>query len=137
MLRLFGRLVSAAVADHFGLAANFYVFAFLNLCGAVLAFYTVKRTTPMPAGADDPRSPLAYWGAHLRNGPLCASFGIGFLIPFTFIGTFTYVNFVLVRQPLGLSPMELGFVYFAFLPAILTTPLAGKVAQRFGTRPTF
>ena len=125
MLRLFGRLVSAAVADHFGLAANFYVFAF------------VKRATPMPAGADDPRSPLAYWGAHLRNGPLCASFGIGFLIPFTFIGTFTYVNFVLVRQPLGLSPMELGFVYFAFLPAILTTPLAGKVAQRFGTRPTF
>src|SRR5947208_3159277 len=84
-----------------------------------------------------PSSLLAYWGEHLRNGPLRASFGIGFLILFTFIGTFTYVNFVLVRQPLDLSPMQLGFVYLVFLPSILTTPLAGKVAQRFGTRPTF
>ena len=32
---LFGRLVSAAVADHFGLAWNFYAFAALNLCGAL------------------------------------------------------------------------------------------------------
>ena len=28
---LFGRLMSAAMADHLGLAANFYVFALLNL----------------------------------------------------------------------------------------------------------
>ena len=134
---LFGRLMSAAVADHLGLAANFYVFALLNLCGAALVYFTLKRTTPMPMATSAARSPLAAWGEHLRNGPLCASFGIGFLILFTFIGTFTYVNFVLVRQPLGLSPMQLGFVYFVFLPAILTTPLAGRVAQRLGTRPTF
>ena len=134
---LFGRLMSAALADHLGLAVNFYVFALLNLSGAVLVYFTLKRTTPMPAAAAAPRSPLAYWGEHLRNGPLRASFGIGFLILFTFIGTFTYVNFVLVRQPLDLSPMQLGFVYLVFLPSILTTPLAGKVAQRFGTRPTF
>ena len=134
---LFGRLMSAAIADHLGLAANFYIFALLNLSGAILVYFTLRRTTPMPAGAAASRSPLASWAEHLRNGPLRASFGIGFLILFTFIGTFTYVNFVLVRQPLGLSPMQLGFVYFVFLPAILTTPLAGKVAQRFGTRPTF
>ncbi len=134
---LFGRLMSAALADHLGLAVNFYVFALLNLSGAVLVYFTLKRARPMPRGVAAPRSALAHWGEHLRNGPLRASFGIGFLILFTFIGTFTYVNFVLVRQPLGLSPMQLGFVYFVFLPAILTTPLAGKVARRFGTRPTF
>jgi len=33
---LIGRLVSAAVADHLGLASNFYFFAVLNLAGAVL-----------------------------------------------------------------------------------------------------
>jgi YNFM family putative membrane transporter len=134
---LFGRLMSAALADHLGLAANFYVFALLNLSGAVLVYFTLSRTPPVSAIAATPRSPFASWGEHLRNGPLRASFGIGFLILFTFIGTFTYVNFVLVRQPLGLSPMELGFVYFVFLPAILTTPLAGKAIQHFGTRPTF
>jgi predicted MFS family arabinose efflux permease len=82
------------------------------------------------------RSPLSYWAEHLANPRLRASFAIGFLILFAFIGTFTYVNFVLVRPPLGLGMMALGFVYFVFLPAVLTTPLAGRAAARFGTRPT-
>ena len=65
-----------------------------------------------------------------------AAFGIGFCILFAFIGTFTYVNFVLVREPLSLGMMALGFVYFVFLPSIVTTPFAGAAVQRFGTRPT-
>jgi predicted MFS family arabinose efflux permease len=38
---LIGRLISAAVADHFGLAWNFYFFAALNLAGAVLVFFAL------------------------------------------------------------------------------------------------
>jgi len=134
---LFGRLMSAAVADHLGLATNFYVFAGLNLAGAMLVYFTLAQTRPMPAVGAAARSPFAVWAEHLRNGPLRASFGIGFFILFAFIGTFTFVNFVLVADPLGVGPMQLGFVYFVFVPSILTTPLAGKVAQRLGTRPTF
>jgi len=133
---LVGRLVSAGVADHLGLAANFYLFALLNLSGAVLVYFTLKQTAPMAAGATAARSPLAAWSEHLRNVPLRATFVIGFCILFAFIGTFTYVNFVLVRDPLALSPMALGIVYFVFLPSILTTPLAGRAAHRFGTRRT-
>jgi predicted MFS family arabinose efflux permease len=33
--------------------------------------------------------------------------------------------------------MALGLVYLVFLPAIVTTPLAGSIARRLGTRPTF
>jgi predicted MFS family arabinose efflux permease len=128
--------VSAGVADHLGLAANFYLFALLNLAGAVLVFFTLKQTAPMAAGAVAAASPFAAWSEHLRNGPLRATFVIGFCILFAFIGTFTYVNFVLVRDPLALSPMALGFVYFVFLPSILTTPFAGRAAHRFGTRRT-
>jgi predicted MFS family arabinose efflux permease len=134
---LFGRLMSAALVDHLGLAGNFYVFAALNLAGAVLVYFTLGRTQPMAATAAPARSPLSIWTEHLRNAPLRASFGIGFLILFAFIGTFTYVNFVLVREPLGLSRMAVGFVYFVFLPSIITTPLAGHAIERFGTRPTF
>jgi len=134
---LFGRLMSAALADHLGLAGNFYVFAALNLAGAVLVYFTLGRARPMPAAAASARSPLSYWAEHLRNAPLRASFAIGFLILFAFIGTFTYVNFVLVREPLALSRMQLGFVYLVFLPSILTTPLAGRAVTRFGTQPTF
>ncbi|TMH25104.1 MAG: MFS transporter [Betaproteobacteria bacterium] len=134
---LVGRLMAAAFVDHFGLASNFYLFAALNLAGAVLVYFTLGQTPPMPAVATPARSPLSIWAEHLRNAPLRASFGIGFLILFAFIGTFTYVNFVLVREPLSLSRMAVGFVYFVFLPSIVTTPLAGRAVARFGTRPTF
>ncbi len=134
---LFGRLMSAAVADHLGLSTNFYVFAGLNLLGAVLAYVTLTCTTPMGTVRAAPKSQLAAWAEHLRNGPLRAAFGIGFCILFAFIGTFTYVNFVLTREPFTIGMMQLGFVYFVFLPSILTTPLAGLAVARFGTRPTF
>src|SRR5262245_43129536 len=44
---LIGRLVSAEVADHLGLATNFYVFALLNLAGAFLVYFTIEKTPPM------------------------------------------------------------------------------------------
>ena len=33
-------------------------------------------------------------------------------------------------SPLGVGTMTLGFVYFVFLPAVATTPLAGRAAAR-------
>jgi YNFM family putative membrane transporter len=134
---LIGRLISAGVADHLGLAANFYFFSMLNLAGAVLVYFTIHKTMPMAPASQSASSPFAIWMNHLRNAPLRASFGIGFCILFAFIGTFTYVNFVLVREPLSLSRMELGYVYFVFLPSIVTTPFAGRAVERFGTQPTF
>src|SRR5262249_27812847 len=55
---LIGRLISAAVADHFGLAWNFYFFAALNLAGAVMVFFTVGRSTPMEQSRPTSRSPF-------------------------------------------------------------------------------
>src|SRR4029434_4131961 len=65
---LIGRLISAAVADHFGLAANFYFFSALNLAGAVLVYFTIRTT--MPIFQDAASKPLAIWSKHLRNPPL-------------------------------------------------------------------
>ena len=138
---LIGRLVSAAVADHLGLASNFYFFAALNIAGAVVVYFTIARTPPveqmehMDEMRQAPQRPLTAWLDHLRNPSLCAAFGIGFCILFAFIGTFTFVNFVLVRSPLGLSPMSVGFVYFVFVPSVVTTLFAGRAVQRWGTRP--
>lgn len=133
---LFGRLAAAGVVDHLGLAANFQVFALLNLAGAVLVWFTIERAPPMAQVDMSDGPPPASWAAHLANPALLAAFATGFVILFAFIGTFTYVNFVLVRPPFSIGMMMLGTVYFVFLPSIVTTPLAGRFAQRFGTRPT-
>ena len=134
---LFGRLMSATVADHLGLATNFTLFAVLNLAGAVLAYLSLTRAEPRATAQTAPQSAGTAWGEHLRNGPLVAAFGIGFCILFAFIGTFTYVNFVLTGAPFGIGMMQLGLVYFVFVPSMLTTPLAGAAVARFGVRPTF
>jgi predicted MFS family arabinose efflux permease len=137
---LFGRLFSAALADHLGLAANFYVFAALNLAGAVLVFFSIKRAPrmqPMAAARVDMMHRVAAWTAHLVEPRLRAAFAIGFCILFAFIGTFTYVNFVLVEPPLNLSQMSLGYVYFVFLPSMLTTPQAGMALKLLGLRRAF
>ncbi len=132
---LIGRLISAAVADSLGLSWNFYFFAALNLVGATLVYFTIHRVQPMQ-GMIPVGSPLTAMVAHWRNRALRSAFGIGFCILFAFIGTFTFVNFVLVRPPLALSMMDLGLVYFVFLPSVITTLFAGRVASLIGKRPT-
>src|SRR3954469_3409711 len=72
---LFGRLMSAAVADHFGLSANFHLFALLNIAGAAMTFLSWRRARPMPA-AEQSRLVLL---DHLRNPALRVAFAIGFL----------------------------------------------------------
>ena len=127
---LFGRLVAAAAVDHLGLAGNFYLFSLLNLTGAALVWLGLG------CGAPAPTPSVFSWKEHFANPRLRAAFAVGFLILFAFIGTFSYVNFVLVREPLALGMMALGFVYFVFLPSIFTTPLAGRAVARFGVQPT-
>jgi predicted MFS family arabinose efflux permease len=131
---LFGRLMSAGVTGHFGLATNFYTLAVLNLCGAALVYFTVERTPRAGLDMQPMQQRIAAWWAHLQNTRLLAAFGVGFCILFAFIGTFSYVNFVLVGNTLHLGMMQVGLVYFVFAPAIITTPLAGRMVRRFGAR---
>jgi predicted MFS family arabinose efflux permease len=131
---LIGRLVSAAVVDTLGLASNFYFFALLNLAGAVLVYFTIQRVKPMHA-ISTAQSSFAATIGHWRDPALRSAYAIGFCILFAFIGIFTFVNFVLVRAPLSLGRMDLGFVYLVFAPSVVTTLFAGRAVARFGTRP--
>lgn len=130
---LAGRLISATATDVFGLGFNFYLLAAMNLAGAVLVFTTLSGM-PRMATAMRPPSPLSACSAHLRNRQLSSAFALGFLILFAFIGIFTYVNFVLAGESVGLSSMSIGLVYFVFLPSMFTTPLAGTAVARYGLR---
>jgi YNFM family putative membrane transporter len=129
---LIGRLLAAAVTSHAGLPGNFVTFAALNVAGAGLAYVSIPRMPRVPHSAATAMKKSAAWTQHLAQPDLRAVFGIGFCILFAFIGTFTYVNFVLVAPPHSVGMMTLGVIYFVFLPSILSTPLAGKVAGVVG-----
>lgn len=134
---LVGRFVAAAVAEHAGLAQTFLCLAALNLLGALFAFFFIDRAPARSKAGLDDRVPLAQRLArHFENPNLRVAFAIGFLILFVFIGTFSFINFVLMAPPLSVSMMQIGLIYFVFLPSIVTTALAEYAHQRFGTKRT-
>ncbi len=128
---LVGRLMAANFADWFGLSVSFWLFALLNLAGALVAYLCLSKTDERVSDPNDP-SVMQVWKIHLTNPRLQASFILGFLILFVFLSVFTYVNFVLSAAPFSLSSQQLGFVYLVFLPAVFTTPLAGKMVAKRG-----
>lgn len=128
---LVGRLTSALLADTVGLEWNFYAFAGLNLAGAGLCAIVI-RSMPDPNKLSRP-------GGHTLPLPtvsdrvkLLATCAIGFCILFAFIGTFSYVNFVLSRPPFSIPSMHIGLVYLVFVPSLMTTPLASRLAAYSG-----
>ena len=91
---LVGRLMAANFADWFGVPVSFWLFAALNLSGALLAYFCLSQTKQRQVDANAP-SVMAVWKVHLTNPRLQASFLLGFIILFVFLAVFTYVNFVL------------------------------------------
>lgn len=127
---LIGRLTAALVAGVVGAASSFLFFAALNLAGALLIAIALHRNEPEPATTN--HRFWAAWLNHLADPALRRTFAIGFLILFGFIGVFTYVGFVLMRPPHSLSMSALGLVFLVFAPSMVTTPLAGRIAVRYG-----
>ena len=134
---LFGRLLASELAGNLGLAESFYGFAVLNLTGAVIAYFYIGGRDAMRDRVPGEGSVLEAWRDHLTNARLVAMVGIGFILLFVFVATFTYANFILAQAPFDLPQTMIGLVYFVFAPAILTTPLAAASVARFGARVSF
>ncbi|MEM7721765.1 MAG: MFS transporter [Pseudomonadota bacterium] len=133
---LFGRLLASEVANSLGLTESFLTFAGLNLLGAVIAFlYLGGKSDHRPEG--ETGSVVAAWIDHAKNARLIAMIAIGFALLFVFVATFTYANFILASDVFGLPQDQIGLVYFVFVPAILTTPVAARAILKFGPRPAF
>ncbi|WP_222873789.1 hypothetical protein [Hankyongella ginsenosidimutans] len=131
---LVGRLSAATVFSYSSVEITFYFFAMLNLLGALLTYRVLCKTHAMHEVDAMTPSIVKVWRTHFANPALQRSFAIGFLILFAFIGIFTYVNFVLTAPPINLPQGYLGLVYLVFLPAMFSTPYAGKYAVRRGWR---
>ncbi len=133
---LIGRLSAATVLSYSSVEITFYFFAMLNILGALLTYRVLCKTHAMQQVDAMTPSIVQVWRTHFTNPALVRSFAIGFLILFAFIGIFTYVNFVLTAAPINLPAGYLGIVYLVFIPAMLTTPHAGKYAVRWGAGET-
>jgi predicted MFS family arabinose efflux permease len=130
-----GRFVAGHVTEWAGWRATFVVFAVVTaVFGAAVAWLlpTERRFRPV-AGVG---ASLQSFGDHLRNRRLLATFAVGFSMLFCIIAVFTYVNFYLAAPPFGLGPAALGTVFVVYLLGMVMTPIATRLAVRFGRRET-
>ncbi|HWR37235.1 MAG TPA: MFS transporter [Clostridia bacterium] len=130
-----GRFLAGVIVSHWHWRAAFIVIGLLNLIGAVL----VRRW--LPRAQNFVRAPhlghaLEGVRTHLRNPRLLATFGMGFAVLFTLVGTFTYTNFYLAKAPFNLTSAQLGSVFFVYLLGVFITPLSGKYLDLYGFRKT-
>jgi YNFM family putative membrane transporter len=132
---VFGRMLAGAATELVGWHAAFGVFACLNLIGAALLQAVLPE--PVHHRIESNHSAVPALQLHFRNVALCGAFAVGFLILFTFVGLFTYVNFRLAEPMFGLSSAAIGSVYLVFSPALFITLFVGRAVQRFGYRATF
>jgi len=130
-----GRFLTGFIATHWNWRAAFVILGLLDLLGAL----AVRRWLPLAVNFVPAhhvfKSVRDTWG-HLFNPRLLAVCGMGFTVLFSLVGVFTYASFYLARPPFGLSPAELGSIFFVYLLGCVVTPLAGRFLDRHGFRQT-
>ena len=130
-----GRLVAGYTAALIGWRAGFIVLAALTATAALIValFLPSERRFRPQRGF---RAALDGFAAHLVNRRLIATYAAGFAVLFSIVATFTFVNFLLAAPPYRLGPAQLGNVFATYLVSLISTPLATRLAIRFGRRVT-
>lgn len=127
------RFLSGILAEHYGWHASFFGLAVVTLACAVGCALLLprerrfRRSSGVLAG-------IGFMAAHLRNAQLLATFAVGFGVLFSFVGVFTYINFVLAAPPFSLSTAALGTIFVVYLVGVALTPFTGPLVARLGRR---
>jgi MFS family permease len=128
-----GRLLTGFMADHWGWRVAFWTIAAITLVSAVVVGLSLSRERRF-VRAENLLHSLQMMLAHLGNTELVTTFVVGFATLFSFVATFTYVNFYLAAPPFELPASALGTIFVVYLVAIAVTPLTGGWIRRLGRR---
>lgn len=128
------RIISGLVASRATWPHVFLVLGTFNLALAiVIALWLPRERVHRPVSEMQVMKSAT---AHLRNGPLLATFLVGFCVLFSLIAVFNYITFHLAAPPYLLQPGALGAIFFVYLAGVAVTPMAGRAVDRFGHRIT-
>lgn len=83
----------------------------------------------------DLRFHINTWITHLRNRGLVRLYAVGFVLTSIFVALFNYATFRLSDAPYNLSKTETSLIFLVFGFGIISSSVAGGLADRFGRRP--
>lgn len=129
-----GRLISGVMADFVSWRAGLAVIGGLALAAA-LAFWRwlppSRRFVPRRlAWAEIPGS----FAHHFRDAGLPWLFAEAFLLMGGFVCIYNYIGFRLLDPPYALSQAVIGMIFSVYLAGMVSSPVTGELASRFGRR---
>jgi YNFM family putative membrane transporter len=127
----FGRFLAGFTAGLAGWRASFVVLA---VCTTLSALY-VGIALPREARFHPVRglrNTMEGFADHITNTRLLATYVVGFTVLFSIVTAFTYANFLLAAPPYNLGPAALGSIFVVYMVGMVTTPIATRLAIRFG-----
>ena len=129
-----GRIVSSLAVDALGWREVTVGFALLVLATVPLTRRALRDAdAPAEAGTPYPRLLLDTLGLLRRSPALAQSALLQFFVFATFNSAWTVMVLHLTTEPYGWSVRSAGLFGLVGLAAGLTTPLAGRLLDRFGT----
>ena len=131
-----GRFVAGIGAELAGWRAGFVAIGVFTLVAGVAIALLWPGEQRFRAQRGGFRAQVATWRDHLGNARLMATCGMGFLMLFSNVAAYTFVNIYLSGPPFLLSPAVMGGVFAVYLVGAATTALAMRLAIRFGRRAT-
>lgn len=130
-----GRFIAGWTTEIAGWRAAFVILAALTvLCTAVIAATLPPERQFRPVRGW--RGQVAGFVDQFGNRQVMATCAVGFAVLFSMVATFTYANFYLAAPPFELGPAQLGSMFVTYLLGVLATPVATRLALRFGRRRT-
>ncbi len=131
---ILGRLVPGLVEETGSWRTGVALLAVVALA-ASLAFVRLVpvagRRTPATAGAAGHTDAVV---ALLRDPGIVRLCLVAFLLMGGFVATYNYLTFRLEAAPLGLSTGVTSLMFLAYLAGTVSSPLAGRLSDRFGRR---
>ncbi len=128
-----GRFLTGVLTEVLDWRGAFLILAALTLVCAGAVVLLLPREQRF-VRAENLRRSFRQMLRHLRSRRLLGTFGIGFGVLFSFVATFTYVNFRLAAPPFNLSTAALGAIFVTYLLSAVVTPWVGHAVQRLGRR---
>lgn len=133
---LVGRVAAAGLSEYFDWHVAMLVLGTVNLLtavGFIALLPTSRNFTPRPP--QGLRHHLRLWGGHLRQPGLPRLFLMSFTVMGCFVTVYNYVGFHLMEAPYLLSQTQIGIIFMANIFGIVSSSIAGGLADRHGRGP--
>lgn len=131
---MIGRVLTGFITDHFSWQTAFYFFAATGLLLFAAVFMLLPKSRNFIPSDLTFRKDIEGFFFHLKNPALLTVFGLGAVLQISFTGVWTYLPFHLQGPPFSMSLQAVSYLFFAYGIGVIGSPIAGRMAERFGLR---